>query len=546
MSGKRSNKQFWSDQRGAVAATYALALIPLIAIAGLGFDYARVMGMDTELQNAADQAALAGATQLNQTSDSMTRAINAATGNLVTNSTFLSNDGAGGTIAITDTATQIVFYANKADAEAGTGGFTDTSRFAEARFIEVTVDTRDARYAFTPVVGALVGSLNAGAVAGVGSAVCRIPPLMICNPDEPTSGDKDAPFLGDNYKGRGLLVVQGGNNAWAPGDFGYLDLGNGANGVREGLGWPVPGGGCLAVDDADKIGVDTEPGVIADAPDSLNTRFDIYDNVACPAGDDCPAARNNRKDVVRPANATPSTGNSCKYGNQGWREPAVPYQPPDLTPLDPLTDTMPTTMGHPRDICHAVGENNAAYCNSPFGDGVWDIAAYVYTHFRRTDGSNTRWSMTDFATNTGLDATASRYDVYKWEKDNRNTLVDGLTVLETFPKNATGSTNINPGQPVCSNNAYGYAPTTIIDRRVMSIAVVNCVGNGVRGARDNVPVETWVDVFLVQPSLNRGTGPSKRTTREEIYVEIMGESKINGTGTNGGLVVRRDVPYLVR
>ena len=45
-------------QRGAVASTVALSLFALIAIGGVAFDYARMASLDTELQNAADQAAL--------------------------------------------------------------------------------------------------------------------------------------------------------------------------------------------------------------------------------------------------------------------------------------------------------------------------------------------------------------------------------------------------------------------------------------------------------------------------------------------------------
>src|SRR3546814_4295088 len=93
------DKRFWSDQNGAVAATYAPALIPLVAILGLAFDYARVVGMDSELQAAADQAALAGATQLTRNAGSMELAVAAIQGGLVTNSTLLSHDGAGGTVA---------------------------------------------------------------------------------------------------------------------------------------------------------------------------------------------------------------------------------------------------------------------------------------------------------------------------------------------------------------------------------------------------------------------------------------------------------------
>ena len=54
------------DRRGAVAPTVALSLFALIAVGGLAFDYARLAGMDTELQNAADQAALAAASQLDR------------------------------------------------------------------------------------------------------------------------------------------------------------------------------------------------------------------------------------------------------------------------------------------------------------------------------------------------------------------------------------------------------------------------------------------------------------------------------------------------
>ena len=52
------------DTQGAVAPTVALSLFALIAAGGIAFDYARLAALDTELQNAADQAALAAASQL--------------------------------------------------------------------------------------------------------------------------------------------------------------------------------------------------------------------------------------------------------------------------------------------------------------------------------------------------------------------------------------------------------------------------------------------------------------------------------------------------
>ena len=86
-----SVRNFKSDESGAVAATYALALIPLIAAAGLAMDYSRLMGMDSELQNGADQAALAAATQLDGEPGACARAVNAAVG-LLENASLLTSD----------------------------------------------------------------------------------------------------------------------------------------------------------------------------------------------------------------------------------------------------------------------------------------------------------------------------------------------------------------------------------------------------------------------------------------------------------------------
>ena len=76
--GKRGGSGFWRNETGATAALYALALPALIAVGGVGFDYARLAGMDSELQNAADQAALAGATQLDGKLGACSRAAGAS------------------------------------------------------------------------------------------------------------------------------------------------------------------------------------------------------------------------------------------------------------------------------------------------------------------------------------------------------------------------------------------------------------------------------------------------------------------------------------
>ena len=88
---RRVVQKLCRSERGAVAPTIALSLTALIAVGGLAFDYARLANLDTELQDAADQAALAAASQLDQKGTSIQRAT-AAAQSLLTNRTLMAND----------------------------------------------------------------------------------------------------------------------------------------------------------------------------------------------------------------------------------------------------------------------------------------------------------------------------------------------------------------------------------------------------------------------------------------------------------------------
>src|SRR4030095_5232713 len=126
-----------SDKSAAVAPTVALSLFLLIGAGGVAFDFARMPALDSELQNAADQAALAAASQLDQQSRAMQRAKAAAQG-VIDNYTLTANDGSGKAVTIPT----VVFYSTKADAENNTNGFTDVTQFAAAHFVRVAVAAR--------------------------------------------------------------------------------------------------------------------------------------------------------------------------------------------------------------------------------------------------------------------------------------------------------------------------------------------------------------------------------------------------------------------
>lgn len=532
-------RRFWRNESGASAALYALALPALVGMAGIGFDYARMASLDSELQNAADQAALAGATQLDQIAGSIARATAAARNGLATNRTLSANDSGGTTIDIPDG--QVYFYATQADAEASTNPINpaDDDADARARYIRVQVETRRANYALTPIVGAFFGDIAAEAVAGIGSAVCRIPPLMICNPDEPLNNtDETVDFDASSHMGQGLLVVQQG--FWEPGAFGFLDLGTGAVGVERALAWTSPTGQCVPVNGPEVLDAEIEPGLKASTQDAINTRFDVYDN--CPAGGACPASINSIKDVTHLSDsagvANLTDKKACTYGvngeTNGWNVPTNPYLPSSDARVSTTTPLSP--MGHPRDICHSLDTRTCGR----FGDGFWDRDAY----FRSRYG----WDHTQWQTNTGMTegggtrpSTPSRYDVYKWEIANRGSVIGGATILG----NRTNGTRTNYAKPVCSpNKGYGtgYDPAGgDADRRSMSVAVINCEAENVRGKSGPYQIRKFIDVFLVEPSLKRA-----RTAKTDIYVEIIGESEASTSGDTGGTVIRRDVPFLIK
>src|SRR5688500_1481061 len=245
------------NSEGAVAPTVALSLVALIAAGGIAFDYARLATMDTELQNAADQAALAAASQLDGQTGACARAA-AAAATLLANQTLQSNDATNSrAITVANEATcdavgSIQFYQSY-DKAADTFGTAPTSD-ANANVVLVRVNPRVTFYALTPIVGAFSsGNVIGEAVASLGSAICKVPPVMMCNPAEPT-GNTDINLDFNPNEGDGLRLVIGTPDA--PGNFGFLRTeDSGAKEVAKMLGYDNPPHGCIGVN-----GVETEPG----------------------------------------------------------------------------------------------------------------------------------------------------------------------------------------------------------------------------------------------------------------------------------------------
>ncbi|NUT01428.1 MAG: hypothetical protein HOP96_10665 [Sphingomonas sp.] len=533
-------RSFLRNDTGSVAPTVGLSLFALIAAGGLAFDYTRVAAMDTELQNAADQAALSAATQLDGETGAQTRATSAAQA-LITNTTIMANNGGSSTIAVPT----LTFYSSYTDPST----FTLATGDADSNVVQVQVATRQANYAFTPIVGAFFGSLNAKAVAGLSSAICGVVPFFICNPVEP-AGNTDVNLApGGVSPGTGIVMAEGGAQ-WGPGNFGFLDqLGNGANSVAEALASDALLGNCQQTDT-----VTTETGNILNAVrDSLNMRFDFKPVPASTCkSPPCSPSTNATKDVVlqdsqtscawvqNPAASADMTGGAPKR-----------YFPDSPSAFLPTTTT-PQIMGYPRDRCHYFKRTQGPNIYYDFctydrvGDGNWDRGAYFRSNHPGID-------YTDTTAYPELGAGVTRYQTYMWEASD-------LTRLPSAGKPGNGGYT-QFGQPSNRCLAPGLDPDPAgIDRRRITAAVVNCrrvaATTGLNGKK-TIPVAGFIDVFLVEPSLDRTrcTGCSSIPqggqnydnaygSRNDIYVEVIGAS---GTGEGGALpqISRRDVPRLI-
>jgi Flp pilus assembly protein TadG len=540
------------DNSAAVAPIVALSLFALIGAGGIAFDYSRIATLDTELQQAADQAALAAATQLDRADGARDRATNAITDadgskRLAANFTRFANDGNGDGTAVE--LPTITFCSEFDDAvQDTTAACTAADDDSEARFVVVTTQVRTAEYALTPIVGAFAGDARATAVAGVESSICNVAPLLVCAPsdDFPTEADI----------GKGIVMKTAGGDAWAPGNYGFLDFGNGNPAVLAAL---LGNGlnGCQNTDDNE-----TEPGN-KNATDAINTRMDVY-------------AGANKNDA---ANCVPSTGVACPA--QDTRKDmtlAITFEIKQATSLPvptPPTCSAATAGGNVnsggktditdwqqnkdvkqfgRDTCHYTGTCPTTGGAQNFGNGTWDRAAYIAANHPGE-------TATTIATAIGGGATAStltRYQVYQWEIANMGSgKLDPQQIGATTedPRKVQGSNTTYTFHKVCAYNKPKFATaaaTTVKDRRVLPVVAANCDNLKGKGAafEDYIILRVF-DVFLSEPSLTRtavNTGISGATTGtddKEIYGEVIGPAQPVG-GSGGFQYYSRSRPYLVR
>lgn len=521
-----TGRSFARDEEGAIAPIYALALFGLIGIAGVGFDYARIMALDTELQNAADHAALAAATQLDGTTGARQRAQDSAnnffasTGSGFTNTTRLSNiddDSDGNPLLVTQLTYK--FYQDYTNDAPGSAATTDEN----AKVVEVTVGERSLQYALTPIVGAIFGTAKATAMATLQSAYCKVPPMMFCAPGG-YSFDADD-HIGGHLK---MHTLPNASDPFSPGIFGFLDFPyaapSGVSNPNTTLGWNQPDAGCTGET------VESEPGVRDVEGTAFNTRFDVYpsgNNFTCSNGTFCPST-NTTKNYVK---------------QQDFSNVTDPSDPTEVECADPASAgstwvkadgiaDITKQPGYGDDSCYG-SSCSPDTGTSTLGDGSWDYAQYM-SDFHSSETASTVFG--DLGVDLDVDGSGAveadelrnptRYEVYQWENKNSN-LPDKREVGRTTSAvKANGKYDVTLyceyPKPV-GGNGVSVSPTVPKDRRILTVAAVDCTGlNG----SDAVNIVQWVDLFLLKPS--DVTGGNKN-----FDAEIVGDAELEGKQFQG-------------
>jgi hypothetical protein len=571
----------WHDTSGLMLPYVTVMLPVLVGFGLLALDGARHMSLQTQMQEAADALALAGARELNQQSGAQTRAIDAmanAYGSATVPNSLL---GMGTAPTLTYTYT---FYNSLPAATSGLTG-TAAAGDTDSKYVKVTVSAVTVPTIF-PVSYVSTGNSSfasgASAIAGfAGITVCAVTPLFICNPYE-TAGMSDAQAttaLQDAFADPATLrkMFRMDRSSTSPGHFGWVQTADGCNNTNcQRTNLAAVSGACY-----NSYNVALATGNKNSVEQYIDTRFDIYSQNPSPgiSASDAPAV-NVRKgylptppkgnQTVNWCSAAPVSTNLAYYTTPTWTTTLTAAAANSATlnvastanmALDPNgnptqyikggaipANTTITTINSATQITISnkatipsgttltiewftsgllqdkqwTGLCSGGPCLQ--GNGDWDCADY--------------WSINHTAAApagcTASNPTISRYQVYRYEIANN--------LINDWSGNRAANSGKNPagngenGAPFCAagSGVSGVDTTTGgLDRRDILVPIINCLaqtalGNIVGGNNaSNVPVAAFVKFFLTQPYEALG---------DYLYGEMTG-----AVGSNDNVIIYNQV-----
>lgn len=304
----RSIRGLVKGDAGAVAVYLALATAFLLPITAIAIDLSRYYGLNTELQQAAESAALAGAKELNST-DAGLVAAEAAARTSVTNTQAFATDTADANVQLAT----VQFLTTLPPAGQTNYDAYVTVKGSDARYINVITEVREIESAVARAYFGIWGGNsdpNASkkwtqgiAVAAKTTVACRAMPMMTCNPAEELNAitTSDYPNICGAPEGAGgpntflnfddflrcypewtrrqvRVKFIGPGAGYEAGVFGLLEpmfsSKKGAGAIEDEMALETPTS-CLSLDGA-KPDPDIKPGQAQTIVDGINVRFDMY------------------------------------------------------------------------------------------------------------------------------------------------------------------------------------------------------------------------------------------------------------------------------
>ncbi|MEY9324326.1 pilus assembly protein TadG-related protein [Sinorhizobium fredii] len=514
---RKAIKRFWDDNHGYVIAMTLISLPLLLGFSLLIIDVGRTGNLHTDLQNAVDAMALAGARELDGRDDAIDRA-NTAIEALANSAAF----GGGGTGMKLGSYKPVIYDAAKV-------GDSDDSNTVEVHFLKSipaqdddeidlgtmeTFDSNEASYAYvvakpqemTPIfpipviphpdktrpitadeVDRVAINVSADAVAVYRMAACDIAPIFICNPFENVGKSANQAFADGDFHGALISMHLPSNQGdpAGPGNFGFLEVpdGKGAADLREyfaGSGAPM----CINRSTT----VTTKPGNTGSVEEAINTRFDMFEGGAVPGN----------------VEAGPPAVNVRKGAQKKGKGAATCDAKPTLS-IDPVTDKV---MAFPDDATYLV---NNATSGARVGNGDWNLSDYWQTNYGES-------------LPPGLSGSPqpSRYEVYLYE------IANGY-----HEKPSIGGES---GSALCyKKNNENKDPPSFPDRRITVAALVDCDAQGAINGKKDLDVAAFAKVFLTRPvkthnNLAKGTATIP-FQYNAIDIEIVDITGFGGRGS---------------
>ncbi len=431
------------DENGAYLILFALLLPVLIAAFGLVIETSRMFLLHTQLQNAADAAALGAAGRLDGRQDAIpaARAAVATLDNRATASRFDGN---------LSPTMSLRFAASLADLDAGSILAEDEG--GKARIVAAETGSHSLAASVAHWIGASVAAVPTSARATASSrfAACDVTPLMLCRPD-PSSPPRFA--RGAMYR----LPLKTDGTSLAPGDLAALDPPSAddmpaLDGYAGNLAAERPRF-CYTAHVRPRLATAE---LVARA---LNTRFDLYPSDITELA--APPAPNTVKGLVLQPRASPGDM-SCRH------EPS------------------PKAAKLPRDSCFSGGGCAALAGGLMAGDGQWARAEY--------------WAKNHVGQQKPAGfATLSRFEIYLLELGiGPNAASSQPTLQGLYAPNGPERLPGADGAGTCAARK-GIAGPGSFRRRTIEIAIATCSPTNAIDRRTDLSGADFARFFLTEP-----------------------------------------------